>query len=386
MSFATIIGKSAICLHGGLSPRFQLLGDIDKIRKPLINTNYFPSVSDVVWSDPSDPLSCYDMNGRGTGYFFGELATKEFLLKNNLKVLIRAHQFNSNGIKSFHNELGLTVFSATDYQCYSNRSGTIRFQENGDCYCYSFGPENDHYLPIPIILQLNDTIGFRFADNNKKHIRMLRGKEKFIFHEVKDVKSNIRLSQSPKSPKTFDGEFNLSFTVPEPKQHHHPRNSHHTIDPEVVSPRNYREKFIESKKDKKETTPSNRTYRTMDKFIVHTPVIKLPKVPKEIKEDMTEPLPQKEEKTKTIPKSSKTSKKTKKKSSKKKSTKKSKKIMPKEENISNAQTLDERISFPRRKSPKQPKISINIPSMPPLPDSPIQNYRPSSARRPIAAN
>lgn len=444
MPFITIIGKSAICLHGGLSPHFQMLGDITKVRRPLHQSDLYPAVGDVVWSDPSDNLLGYDMNGRGSGYFFGEAATREFLNKNKLKVLVRAHQFNTNGVKTFHNELGITVFSATDYQHYSNRSAVIKFTADGFCLCYSFGREDEWILPSPMTLKFKNTIGLELVKNNDHILKILRGRAKYnpktscpsdtSKYLVADIPESAKTGEFafklPKIPKEIrDGTVkkHSSHTIDEvtpiqsPKSPKSPRNViPFTLDESVLYKRrmsvednhektldgskNYNYETHDFKKKNKEETNKKEEHKshhhhkpsTAD-FSLNTISIKLPKVPKEIKEedfvidsDHGDEAPKTHKpssRKKKIIKKTVTKKVTKKKKASGKHHKSKHEKSDAEDyfkpvqlnspkfNKTHSKTLD--LSSPK----SRPRDSISIPQMPPLPDSPINDsYRGISRR------
>ena len=170
-----ILGHSAICLHGGLSPRFKSLGDIQHVQRPLKQINAYPAVADILWSDPSDEIYTYDLNYRGSGYVFGETATREFLQRNNLKVLIRAHQFILNGAQTFAKDLGLTVFSSSGYSGSYSRSGVVKIDKHGNCYVYSLSKDTNRHLPKPMMVKISDKMGFIQPNNDKVVIRFLHG-------------------------------------------------------------------------------------------------------------------------------------------------------------------------------------------------------------------
>ena len=170
-----ILGRSAICLHGGLSPRFKSLGDIQHVQRPLRQINQYPAVADILWSDPSDEIYTYDLNYRGTGYVFGETATREFLQRNNLKVLFRAHQFILNGAQTFAQDLGMTVFSSSGYSGSCSRSGVVKIDKHGNCMVYSLSKDTNRHLPKPMTIKIDDKIGFIQPNNDRVVLRFLHG-------------------------------------------------------------------------------------------------------------------------------------------------------------------------------------------------------------------
>lgn len=54
-------------------------------------------------------------SSRGAGVWFGADVTREFLERNHLKMLIRSHELVAEGYQFLHDNLALTVFSASNY-------------------------------------------------------------------------------------------------------------------------------------------------------------------------------------------------------------------------------------------------------------------------------
>ena len=52
---------------------------------------------DLLWSDPSDEIKKdWVVNERGVSYLFSKNVVDKFLSKNNLDLIVRAHQVNKN--------------------------------------------------------------------------------------------------------------------------------------------------------------------------------------------------------------------------------------------------------------------------------------------------
>ena len=92
------------CLHGGLSPSIDTLDNIREINRFQDAIPEGP-MCDLLWSDPDDQrsgkklleqpiLSCkgWGISPRGAGYTFGPDASQQFVHKNKLKLVARAHQ------------------------------------------------------------------------------------------------------------------------------------------------------------------------------------------------------------------------------------------------------------------------------------------------------
>ena len=131
----SIINKTNFCIHGGLSPRFQQVDQINKqIQRPITSFEDNRLFSDVLWSDPTSSFkTMFGDNPRGRGYFFNSDATFNFLNVNSLNRIIRGHQCVKHGSRTNFNEKCITVFSASSYSDeFRNKSGILKLNEKDD--------------------------------------------------------------------------------------------------------------------------------------------------------------------------------------------------------------------------------------------------------------
>lgn len=122
---AATINQSIFCVHGGISPFVQDIEQIKQIQKPIRDVRTTKIVSELLWSDPSSsptPFSFRPSN-RGIGYIYSESDINNFLNKNNLDLIIRAHKFCQKGY-SWCGDKCLTVFSSSDY-CGDENSAAV---------------------------------------------------------------------------------------------------------------------------------------------------------------------------------------------------------------------------------------------------------------------
>jgi len=142
MPLGALINEQFLCIHGGISPTIRTLQDIrniDRFREPPQHG----SMCDLLWADPMedftdetcDPFTYNDI--RSCSYLFSFRAISEFLLRNNLLCLIRAHEVQDMGYKMHRksNETGfptvITVFSAPNYlDTYHNKGAVLRYEDN----------------------------------------------------------------------------------------------------------------------------------------------------------------------------------------------------------------------------------------------------------------
>jgi serine/threonine-protein phosphatase PP1 catalytic subunit len=85
-------------MHGGLSPELSNLEQIHRIMRPIevpdtgnINPIIKGLLCDLLWSDPEKDISGWADNERGVSYIFGPDVIANFLKKNDMDLVCRAH-------------------------------------------------------------------------------------------------------------------------------------------------------------------------------------------------------------------------------------------------------------------------------------------------------
>ena len=111
---AALIDEKILCMHGGLSPDLRNLSSISDISRP---TEIPDSglLCDLLWSDADKEVLDFDENDRGVSVVFGEKIVQEFNRKNDLDLIIRAHQVVDDGYEFFAQRQLITIFSAPNY-------------------------------------------------------------------------------------------------------------------------------------------------------------------------------------------------------------------------------------------------------------------------------
>eukprot|EP01068_Selenidium_serpulae_P018804 Selendium_serpulae@DN6489_c0_g1_i2.p1 len=129
LTLAAVIDNRVFCVHGGLSPEVKLVDQL-RLFSRVQEIPHDGPFGDMVWSDPSEAVECWDINPRGAGYLFGAKVAKEFNHINDLDMIARAHQLAMEGYRyMFADSLTspttyplVTVWSAPNY-CY--RCGNV---------------------------------------------------------------------------------------------------------------------------------------------------------------------------------------------------------------------------------------------------------------------
>ena len=130
---AAIIDEKILCMHGGLSPELKNIQNIQEISRPtdIPDTGL---LCDLLWSDPDKDVLEYDENDRGVSVIFGEKIVQDFNKKNDLDLIIRAHQVVDDGYEFFAQRQLITIFSAPNY-CgeFDNSAGIMIIDESLTC-------------------------------------------------------------------------------------------------------------------------------------------------------------------------------------------------------------------------------------------------------------
>ncbi|KAF0990364.1 hypothetical protein HZS_1725, partial [Henneguya salminicola] len=107
LPLAAVVNKQFLCIHGGLSPEIIKLKDIERINRFSEPPSSGP-FCDILWSDPHESFGNEKSdfgfvvnNVRGCSYYFSYLACCDFISRNNLLSVIRAHEAQDAGYKMY---------------------------------------------------------------------------------------------------------------------------------------------------------------------------------------------------------------------------------------------------------------------------------------------
>ncbi len=127
MPVCALLNGNTLCLHGGIAEGLESLEQLKALPK-----GYDDPVDQIyvqiLWNDPDENIKTFAPSYRGPNVrLFGAPVLKNFLKKNGLKLLIRAHEPQPEGFRfMFENKL-LSLFSC---RYYGIRPAAALFKEN----------------------------------------------------------------------------------------------------------------------------------------------------------------------------------------------------------------------------------------------------------------
>ncbi|KAK4054233.1 3',5'-cyclic-nucleotide phosphodiesterase (PDEase) (3':5'-CNP) [Microbotryomycetes sp. JL201] len=143
LPLAAVMNKQFLCVHGGLSPELNTLDDlrtINRFREPPTHG----LMCDLLWADPLEEFGNEKNSDgfvhnhvRGCSYFFTYTAACQFLERNGLLSIIRAHEAQDAGYRMYRKTKTtgfpsvMTIFSAPNYlDVYNNKAAVLKYENN----------------------------------------------------------------------------------------------------------------------------------------------------------------------------------------------------------------------------------------------------------------
>lgn len=145
LPLCAIVNEKIFCVHGGISPHLNKLSDIETINR-FCSIPDSGLLCDLLWSDPSPSLKNeWGASARGVSCTFSELSITNFLRRNRLQLICRAHQLVPDGYRFFANHKLITVFSAPNYCGNCGNDGVVmKISPNLECSFYIIKPVNNN--------------------------------------------------------------------------------------------------------------------------------------------------------------------------------------------------------------------------------------------------
>ena len=124
-----------------ISKDLQNIEQINKILRPTDIPNE-GLLCDILWSDPNESLNeDFGSNERNISVTFSKDVVKNFLEKNNLDLICRAHQVVEEGFEFFADMKLVTIFTAPNYMGeFDNNGGILEVGEDLLCKFHVLRP------------------------------------------------------------------------------------------------------------------------------------------------------------------------------------------------------------------------------------------------------
>ncbi|TFG06115.1 MAG: serine/threonine protein phosphatase [Promethearchaeota archaeon] len=129
LPIAAITWNRIFCVHAGIAEGLKYVEDINLLPKNQEEIDC-PITTQLVWNDPKERLKDFKNSSRGPGIRrFGKDVLDDFIERNKLNLIIRAHERFKNGYKTYFNEKLLSIFTSHSY---SKRVETVVGVINAD--------------------------------------------------------------------------------------------------------------------------------------------------------------------------------------------------------------------------------------------------------------
>lgn len=114
LPLAALMNGRTLAIHGGLCkevPTLKDLASLDRVALPFKDER-----AAFLWNDPSEEVDGFEVNKkRGVFYHFGRDVFDDFMDKENLELMIRAHEVWPEGHKYFFDNRLISVFSCGEF-------------------------------------------------------------------------------------------------------------------------------------------------------------------------------------------------------------------------------------------------------------------------------
>jgi diadenosine tetraphosphatase ApaH/serine/threonine PP2A family protein phosphatase len=114
LPLAALLNGRTFAIHGGVCSRVPTLKSLESIDRTSLR--YMDERMGILWNDPSESGEGFMANNqRGVFFTFGRDVFDEFMDRNNLELMIRAHEPWPDGHKYFFDKRLISVFSSADH-------------------------------------------------------------------------------------------------------------------------------------------------------------------------------------------------------------------------------------------------------------------------------
>ncbi|MEX2684705.1 MAG: metallophosphoesterase [Candidatus Sigynarchaeota archaeon] len=123
-----------LCCHGMIPvmPGIVTLRDIAGLPAASRFEQWDPITAQLLWNDPDiEERSASFDNIRGTGYSIGQNDLENFLIANQLRLIVRSHQAFPAGYRFFFQKRVLSIFSRPNYGMNQNAASIAQLHGDG---------------------------------------------------------------------------------------------------------------------------------------------------------------------------------------------------------------------------------------------------------------
>lgn len=134
LPLAAVVDEKIFCCHGGMAPDLETLGQLDEITGPIKDVPEHSIANHLLWNDPhyDDEAEGWSENQRGgSTLVFGKDILDNFLTRNGLDMVVRAHESIQEGFKQRTDGKLCTVFSAPNYCNELGNHGAVMTVKDG---------------------------------------------------------------------------------------------------------------------------------------------------------------------------------------------------------------------------------------------------------------
>lgn len=117
MPVAAVVNGDIFCTHGGLSPHLRNMGQIERIRRPVVVPKR-GVMCDLLWADPAEHPAVHGWRPnvcRNKSYVFGPDRVSAFLNRFRFRLVVRAHQVRRVVKNYFLKSICLLLYSTLLY-------------------------------------------------------------------------------------------------------------------------------------------------------------------------------------------------------------------------------------------------------------------------------
>jgi len=132
---SAVVDDKILCMHGGLSPELSNFDQIRRLQRPT-DVPDTGLLCDLLWSDPEKEINGWGENDRGVSFTFGPDVVLQFIRKQGLDLICRAHQVVEDGYEFFARRALVTLFSAPNYCGEFDNSGAIMTVDENMCCAF----------------------------------------------------------------------------------------------------------------------------------------------------------------------------------------------------------------------------------------------------------